>query len=323
MVLAVRKAEAEHVTAPVQRLGRSAAPEREAAIVAIGKPGTRASRSRTWARIRMLLIWASIIAALAGGWAIRDLELVTAETRLGYWLGVAGGSLMLLLLLYPLRKHYARMRWMGPTRYWFKLHMTFGLLGPLLILYHCNFSFGSTNSNVALVCMLTVATSGLVGRYIYAKIHHGLYGSKATLQDLRDELAALPSEDAAALLPDLFRRLHDLDMAALTVSTSFWGGAARALTWPVRRWILQFSLMWSVRHELDGRMPWTAGLEGLRPRIERDAKRFIREHLAGIRKVAEFSFYERLFALWHVFHLPMFLLMVVAAVVHVLYVHMY
>jgi hypothetical protein len=42
-----------------------------------------------------------------------------------------------------------------------------------------------------------------------------------------------------------------------------------------------------------------------------------------MRKVAEFSFYERLFALWHVFHLPMFLLMVVAAIVHVLYVHMY
>ena len=40
-------------------------------------------------------------------------------------------------------------------------------------------------------------------------------------------------------------------------------------------------------------------------------------------RVAQFSFYERLFALWHVFHLPIFFMMVISALVHVLAVHMY
>jgi hypothetical protein len=42
-----------------------------------------------------------------------------------------------------------------------------------------------------------------------------------------------------------------------------------------------------------------------------------------IGRVAQFSFYERLFALWHVLHLPIFLLMIISALFHVLAVHMY
>ena len=40
-------------------------------------------------------------------------------------------------------------------------------------------------------------------------------------------------------------------------------------------------------------------------------------------RVAQFSLYERLFALWHILHLPIFFLMVLSAIVHVVAVHMY
>jgi hypothetical protein len=46
-------------------------------------------------------------------------------------------------------------------------------------------------------------------------------------------------------------------------------------------------------------------------------------HLASIRKVAEFRFYERFFAIWHVVHYPLFLMLVVSGVIHVIAVHMY
>jgi hypothetical protein len=52
-------------------------------------------------------------------------------------------------------------------------------------------------------------------------------------------------------------------------------------------------------------------------------KRHIGAHLASIRKVAEFHFYERFFAIWHVLHYPLFLMLVVSGVVHVIAVHMY
>jgi len=41
-----------------------------------------------------------------------------------YWLGVAGGTGMLMLFLYPLRKRWRAMREIGSTRFWFALHMT-------------------------------------------------------------------------------------------------------------------------------------------------------------------------------------------------------
>ena len=50
---------------------------------------------------------------------------------------------------------------------------------------------------------------------------------------------------------------------------------------------------------------------------------YIRNFTMLLGRVAQFSFYERLFALWHVLHLPIFLMMVLSAIAHVLAVHMY
>ncbi|MFZ5615997.1 MAG: hypothetical protein ACOZAA_01565, partial [Pseudomonadota bacterium] len=128
----------------------------------------------------------AIIAALAWGWINRGGH-PSAESGIGYYLGIAGALAMLLLLAYPLRKHAAFMRRAGPVAFWFRTHMALGLIGPTLILFHANFSFGSLNSNVALFSMLIVAGSGLVGRYIYAKIHKGLYGVRAEMKALASE----------------------------------------------------------------------------------------------------------------------------------------
>ena len=72
-------------------------------------------------------------------------------------------SLMLFLLLYPAGKKWKFMQRIGLTRHWFRIHIVLGLVGPLLVLYHCNFKLGSTNSTVALTSMLVVAVSGIIG----------------------------------------------------------------------------------------------------------------------------------------------------------------
>jgi hypothetical protein len=40
-------------------------------------------------------------------------------------------------------------------------------------------------------------------------------------------------------------------------------------------------------------------------------------------RVAQYSAYERLFALWHLAHLPFVYLLIISAVVHVIAVHAY
>jgi hypothetical protein len=51
--------------------------------------------------------------------------------------------------------------------------------------------------------------------------------------------------------------------------------------------------------------------------------RHIGAQLESVRKVTEFHFYERLFAIWHVLHFPLFLMLVLSGIVHVIAVHMY
>jgi hypothetical protein len=102
------------------------------------------------------------------GWYKSEDGDITPETGTGYWLGIAGASALLLLLVYPLRKRIRSLRSLGSVSAWFRLHMILGIIGPTLILFHSNFKLGSLNSNVALFSMLTVAASGLIGRYLYA-----------------------------------------------------------------------------------------------------------------------------------------------------------
>jgi hypothetical protein len=44
-------------------------------------------------------------------------------------------------------------------------------------------------------------------------------------------------------------------------------------------------------------------------------------HVAAVKKAAALAFYERLFRLWHVLHVPLFFLLVIAAIIHVFAAH--
>lgn len=260
------------------------------------------------------------------GWVVtRNYTLVDPEQGLGYWLGIVGASLMGILLLYPVRKRIRIMRILGPTRHWFRMHMVFGVLGPILILYHCNFQLGSTNSNIALVCTLLVATSGLVGRYLYAKLHTSLDGHKTSLGELA-ERARIPTEQkgwAAALAPSLVERMTAFDRLVLAPPSSFRASIMLPikLAWATR--IEYLRLTWFARRQLRLRARQSRVIAAERKRLQVAMKRFIGQHMRRVRRVAELTSYERLFSLWHVFHLPFFYMLVITALLHILAVHMY
>ena len=143
------------------------------------------------ARVIPLFVTGVVAALLVLGWLEREEEYLTPKSGLGYWLGIYGSTAMLLLLIYSVRKRTRAMRWLGSIPLWFRVHMLLGIAGPVLIMFHANFKLGSLNSNVALLTMLTVAASGIVGRYLYAKIHMGLYGRKAEAKEILAEAESL------------------------------------------------------------------------------------------------------------------------------------
>jgi hypothetical protein len=284
-----------------------------------GTPG-HSSGSLAW--------WGYLLAAgaVAGGWwYTRGRPLVDAEQGLGYWLGIAGGTLMATLLLYPVRKRLRSMSWLGPIRHWFRMHMVFGVVGPVLILYHSNFSFGSLNDTVALACTLLVALSGLIGRYVHAKVYVDLDGHRATLEELRGNarITALHQREAVALVPGLLQRLSAYDALVLAAPESTRHVLLLPLKLGVATRLEALRLSWFARRQIDALAARSDILRARRAEVRRSVRRFIHDHMRRVRRVAALQSYERLFSIWHVFHLPFFYMLVVAALIHVLAVHMY
>jgi hypothetical protein len=232
---------------------------------------------------------------------------------------------MLLLLVYPLRKRMPSLRVIGTVPFWFRAHMTLGTCGCVLVLWHANFRLGSINSSVALVVMLVVATSGMVGRYLYGKVHLGLHGRKAVVREILADAEALKARigdnpvvaDRVLAQLNAFARLGMAPPKGALAGLVFlpvlsWRGAAvrRRLIADARRMIA-----------LEGnRQGWSQSVQ--RKRFA-DVADLVALHVASVKKVAAFGFHERLFSLWHVFHLPLFFLLVVAVIVHVYAAHFF
>ncbi|MEO6186509.1 MAG: pyridine nucleotide-disulfide oxidoreductase [Steroidobacteraceae bacterium] len=271
----------------------------------------------------MLLFTAACVALSLIGMRSHLERYITPETGLGYLLGIVGGSFMILLLVYPARK---RLPWLAPiggVKPWFQVHMVLGIVGPMLVLFHSNFRSGATNSNVALFCMLTVSGSGLIGRYFYTRIHTDLYGSQTSLQDLKGQISRMQQVSTSlAFIPDLASRLAAVE-TAMTAGLEKIPGvlrpavvALRALTARrrIRAQIRGAALLHARQQEMA-----VASMQ----RETEAASELARRHIDLVRRVAELGTYERLFALWHVLHLPLFFMLLAAGIVHVVAVHMY
>jgi hypothetical protein len=156
-------------------------------------------------RLHWPLVWSAVVAALIFWGMHAHLErYITPKRGFGYWLGITGGSMMLLLLIYSARKRVVWLSWMGGIPAWFQIHMVLGVIGPVLILFHSNFRLGASNSNVALFCMLFVAGSGVVGRYMYTRLHANLDGHQYTLEQLKAVGARLREQSTSIeFLPGL------------------------------------------------------------------------------------------------------------------------
>lgn len=266
-----------------------------------------------------------LLLLLVVGWQASTTEYIVPEEGMGYNLGIIGGAMMLLLLLYPLRKTARFMRNWGAVKYWFWMHMVFGIVGPLLILFHSNFHLGSTNSRVALITTLVVAGSGIVGRYIYTRIHYGLYGREMTLKGLQDDISTSRNCMVFELdyAPKIKERLLGFETKALKphhgLLHSIWSILATGIR---ARWT-HMALRIGLRRVLKvtaRRASWSAA-ETKRNRMA--ARNLMAAHIKAVIRTSYFGFYERLFALWHIFHLPAFILLILVVVVHVLAVHMY
>ena len=260
----------------------------------------------------------------------REEYLWSAEYGLGYAFGVVGGVFMLLLLLYPLRKKSNKLSLFLGVKQWFKLHMLLGILGPALILLHSNFHLGSTNSSVALVAMLLMVSSGLIGRFLYSKIHRGLYGSKIRLQEILQEKKALlkrindayPGQSKRQTIDEILQLLSRYEQAALR-PTSIVGNFLRTAKFSISTRHLSRHIKKKVNALASGKSPASKPISASGVDTATKFQQLTKDYMRCIRRTAELGFYEKFFAIWHLLHLPIFGLLIVTALFHVYAVHSY
>lgn len=276
-------------------------------------------------RIVPLVFALIVLGALYLGWINRDEGHLTAESGAGYWLGIIGGAMMLFMLIYPMRKRVKILRRIGSMPSWFRIHMILGILGPTLVVFHSNFKLGSLNSNVALAAMLTVVASGVVGRYLYTKVHKGLYGRAAEVREILGDAQMLKralGEELRDTGP-LLEELRAFESRALAPRRSFLSSLWSFLILGLRisdsrrRVLHQAEQVIAVEAKRRG---WSWRQKRLRMAAFRAR---LRLYFAAVRKATGFAVFERLLALWHVLHLPLFVLLVVTAIIHVISVHQY
>lgn len=244
------------------------------------------------------------------------LEDIRFGSGIRFWLGVTGAVMMALLLLYPLRKLVASGRSLGSVGGWFHMHMLMGLGGPVLVLYHCSFHLGGLNANVALWSMLAVAGSGIVGHFVYSSVSAEFYVGRQKAREQLDAIAtALAGLDA--MHPSRWQLIDELEAFEADLLTPRKGIlASLAARFGVEKRRAHFfrSTAWHIAQCVEQL--------GLSQQEHDRLRRVIGQHLAAYVSIARHtstrSVREQIWARWRLFHLPVFLVMVVAVFWHVL-----
>ena len=233
-------------------------------------------------------------------------EMLKPTGLVGHGLGILGGLLVLLTLLYPLRKRRRFMRRFGRTSVWLRYHIWMGLAGPALVTFHTSFKFGG----LVAVCywsMVAVVLSGLAGRYIYGQIPRTMGGDERNAAQAREAIQELRRE--------LSRRLEGYPEAAREVERiCSWHGEARGGLRLLRASLAHdFTLLaasWRLRRLL--------GHEHYKPRKQvKEIIGLARRRALLARRVAVLGATKRVFRHWHSIHKPFTIVLYIVLAIHV------
>jgi hypothetical protein len=307
---------------------------------AAGAPaiGTLAKATQAGIRNRTVLLYLSLaMLALVPGLALRaglspadltaagltsyltalqqELQDIRFGSGLRFWLGVGGTAMLALLLLYPVRKVLANRRGVGSVSGWFHAHILLGIIGPLLILYHSNFGHGSLNANVALWTMLLVAVSGIIGFFVYGRISANFYNSRQQAQTHRNAvLASIPDTALFQARKDqLIGKFEAFEAELLTPRQGLMSSVRARLRLERRRR--------EIADDVGALVVETARSRGDAPPAFQQFRglvgRHVRAYFGIARAAASQSILEQLWSRWRLLHMPVFLIMIVAALLHV------
>jgi hypothetical protein len=275
-----------------------------------------ADRVGLWRRSGILVYLisaAAVLAVLSAGADFYRTPLLERAHHEGYWqwkaggsvghkLGIAGASMMVLMLLYSVRKRVGALRRLGPLSRWLDVHICLGVFGPLLVVLHSTFKVQGLVA-LSFWSMVVVALSGVLGRYLYLQIPRTRAGEELALAELENEDRELSSQ-----LRTRFR-LDEAQLARLDAlvgapeRTGLLGGFVRLVTDDLRL--------------RSGLRQFARSCRSVPRPVVREFERVVRRKAQVRRRILLWDRVHELFHYWHVLHKPFALVMYVFLIVHV------
>lgn len=220
----------------------------------------------------------------------------------GHTLGIAGASMLVLMLVYSVRKRIRAFARLGLLSHWLDLHIMLGVFGPLLIVLHSTFKVQGLVA-LSFWSMVVVATSGVLGRFLYVQIPRTRAGDEVALAELlqQDRLLAERLRNAYGLTDGSLQDLDGLADAPARV-----GLVRGLLQMPFDSLRLRAALRGFERRCSEVPRP-----------LLREFRRVVRAKALVRRRIALWSRVHELFHYWHVLHKPFAIVMYLFMVVHV------
>jgi hypothetical protein len=227
----------------------------------------------------------------------------------GQTAGILAVAIFIFLWLYPLRKKFRGLAWMGSVGKWLDVHITFALMMPLLLAVHAAWRFGGI-IGLGFHAMMIVWASGIVGRYLYMRIPRSRSGLELTLEEIAATRRSMVTELAATTGLDPVELERTLSGAASRgASPRFLGAVGAMITADFTRW--------RVRRQLRRRWRTLPGRHRLDDRTLDKAVDLAAREIALEQQVRLLQRTHRIFRYWHLLHRPIAIMALVAVVIHV------
>ncbi|TAN61399.1 hypothetical protein EPN18_06740 [bacterium] len=251
------------------------------------------------------------ILSLVHGYGYLKSYPIVYEPNKGIWhmLGWTGSLMMVVMMLYSVRKRLAVMNSLGTLRHWLSGHMFLGILGPLLVTLHTTFKLNGIITT-SFWCMITTMVFGIVGRYIYIQVPRSITGAELGVQDI-DRIVDNLNEQ-------LHRHLNNADLTHLFNAISVPYDKARQVS-PLTALFLmvktdienifKISRLRSMLKKHYGALHW---------RIREEIEELLKKKAALIRRRNFFDASHRLLHYWHVFHVPLAVVMFLIMFIHII-----
>lgn len=293
---------------------------------------TSSVKARTGDRLRFetfLIVAACIVAVLGAYESLTEMYLpglsllkqahlygylkqypIIYEPSKGIWhqIGWTGSFMMVVMMLYSVRKRVSFLSSIGHMRHWLSAHMFLGIIGPLLVTFHTTFKFHGLIAT-SFWCMITTMVFGILGRYIYIQIPRNITGAELGVKEIDGMVERLNAELgkhlSEAKVASLMKEITTADDAAEKF------GALRALLFMMKTDIVNRFKIRSLRRTLKAQYT-------LKPAVREEVLGHFKRKAALIRKKNFLTTSHRLLHYWHVLHVPLAIVMFIIMFLHVI-----